>query len=102
MTDLERLAFVLYGQERDRGDRANSLLSGAAGKPITGCSIEPWDECKDVFIADARALLTELREPSVEMGMAAFDATADFGDSASLAEEYASVWRAMIDRVLQP
>lgn len=53
----EKIARVLYERERERGEHANFLLSDATGKVITGCAIEPWEECKDTFLSDARAII---------------------------------------------
>lgn len=53
----EEIARVLYERERQRGEHANAVLSQATGKTITGCSIEPWEECAEAFLGDADAVL---------------------------------------------
>jgi hypothetical protein len=56
----ENVARVLYECERKRGEIANSVMSAATGREITGCTMEPWEECKDTFLSDARAVLSAL------------------------------------------
>jgi hypothetical protein len=57
---VEGVAMVLYECEAERGRIANEIMSKATGKEITGCSMEPWEECKDTFLGDARAVLSHL------------------------------------------
>ena len=65
---------------------------------FAGADFDSWrDEAKEPLLARADAVLEAMREPTVDMGMAAFDATRDMGDEVSLAEEYTAVWQAMID-----
>lgn len=60
---IEAVARVLYAQEKARSDHADAVLSAAKGRPIT-LHMEPWDECKDTFLGDARAALAAM--PKIE------------------------------------
>lgn len=53
--------------------------------------------------ADAaiEAMLKAMETPSEGMGMAAFRATQDMTDLTSLAEEYLSVWQAMLTQFIK-
>ena len=56
MTPLEAAARALYECERQRAAHCGAVLSRAAGKQIVDY-MEPWEECCDIYIADARAAL---------------------------------------------
>lgn len=59
MEARERLARVLYQCESKRSARVDEMLSFAARKTI-GPTMEPWEECREIFEADADAILKAL------------------------------------------
>lgn len=91
MNDLERLGYALYEQERQRAIRAGRVMSYAGAHPDC-VAVEPWEECKAVFIKDARALLQELRNPSEGM--------VEAGMERSFPHPPAPAFTAMIDHIL--
>jgi len=50
-------ARVLYECEKRRATHADSVIKAVAPNASDALLMEPWDECKDTFLADARALL---------------------------------------------
>lgn len=83
----ERIARAMYEREKARAENATEVLSGAAGRPVNGMAMEPWEECRDTYLGDADAVLEAMREPTEEM-------LAIFGIHRSV---MASNWQAMID-----
>jgi hypothetical protein len=55
--DRETIARTLYECEKRRGELTQTIFEKASGKPCPGAGMEPWDECKDVFLSDADALI---------------------------------------------
>jgi hypothetical protein len=56
----EEIARVLYECERKRGELAREVMSKASGKDCAGILIDPWEECKDTFLSDARAVIAHI------------------------------------------
>lgn len=56
MDVIEATARALYECERQRAMTCEAVLSKAAGKPVKD-TMEPWEDCRDIYISDARAAL---------------------------------------------
>jgi hypothetical protein len=52
---VERAAKLLYEREAMREAHCAGVISRASGNPVAPM-MEPWDECKDSFLGDAKAL----------------------------------------------
>lgn len=55
----EHIGSVLYEREKERGERAASVVR-AAGDNGRAIEMEPWDECKEMFLGDADAVIAML------------------------------------------
>jgi hypothetical protein len=56
MNGIEAAARALYECEKERANHCERILTRAAGKPIVD-HMEPWEECRDCYLGDARAAL---------------------------------------------
>jgi hypothetical protein len=51
------IARTLYECEKRRAEHCQSILQKASGKECPGAAMEPWEECCEVFLSDADAIL---------------------------------------------
>jgi len=56
MDPLEAAARALYECEKERSRLCSTVLTRAMGKTIDD-HMEPWEECREIYLADARAAL---------------------------------------------
>lgn len=69
-------------------ERVSRLLAATAGSPEEA----DWEN----WVLVARLLIQEMREPTIEMQLAAFTGGSSFGNSAEI-QRGAEQWRRMID-----
>lgn len=53
---IEAAARALYDREKERAALCSDVFSLASGRPVED-RMEPWEECRDVYLGDARAAL---------------------------------------------
>jgi uncharacterized protein (UPF0212 family) len=56
----EKIARTLYECEKRRAEHCQSVLQRASGKECPGAAMEPWEECSEVFLSDASAVIAAL------------------------------------------
>lgn len=56
MDAIEAAARALYERERERANHCSDILTIAAGKPVKD-HMEPWEECREFYLGDARAAM---------------------------------------------
>ncbi len=61
----EEIARTLYECEKRRATNADAVVKGAFPNASNALLMEPWDECKDVFLSDADAILPLLQASTV-------------------------------------
>lgn len=95
----ERIARALYEREKARAERAVKVMSRAAGRPVTGMAMEPWEECRDVYLGDADTVLGVMREPDDLMGLGLRTMRGEYRPGSHSATQ---IWQAMIDYARTP
>jgi hypothetical protein len=64
---VERAARALYECEKYRATHADEVIKSALPHASGALLMDPWEECKDVFLSDARAAIAAMREPTEAM-----------------------------------
>lgn len=59
-SEVETIGRVLYECEKKRAEHCQSVLQKASGRECSGAAMEPWEECSEVFLSDAAAVLAAL------------------------------------------
>lgn len=90
---VKRVARALYEQEKGRAERAFDLLSEASGVACNAVLMEPWEECSEAFLNDARAAIEAMMEPTRGM-MDCRDAFVKYSDAVAC-------WKTMIAEALR-
>jgi hypothetical protein len=51
------VALALYECEKRRADKCDRVIAAARGVPQVKPTMEPWEECAEIFLGDARAAI---------------------------------------------
>lgn len=102
---VERVARALYARELERARHCEAVLSQARGAPIKD-TMEPFEDCKEAWLGDARAAIEAMREPTPEMIDAGLAVTpweeCRTGGSRKSDTTARLIWPAMITAALAP
>jgi hypothetical protein len=96
MDAMEAAARALYECERQRANHCDAVLSRAFGKPVKD-HMEPWDECKEFYLGDARAALDAATEAMGWPEINAFKAEIHKGQS--IFEDAGGYWMRALRRL---
>lgn len=88
---VEVVARTLYACEKNRADHTDKVMG------LSRSTMEPWEEVKEIYLADAQAVLHAMRDPTQDMVIAA---ERQHGLLEGL--KYEEGWRTMIDEAMRP